>query len=96
MDTPIYRDASSGLAMVREREDALRRRHPSCGQALAAESFLTYDRLDAMERQLGLRWELFQPWYGLRWWSRPWIAHLRGGREPAQFKLVVGRRGDRP
>ena len=92
LDTPLYRDASSGIAMVREREATLPWRRPSGEQPLVAESFLTYDRLGVLERQLGLRWQLFQPWYGLRWWSRRWFAHLRGGREPAQFKLVVGRR----
>jgi SAM-dependent methyltransferase len=93
MDSPIYRDASSGTAMVRERESALQERHPSCANVPETESFLTYDRIAALGRELGLRWELFQPWYGLRWWSRPWVARLGGGREPAQFALVVGRRG---
>jgi len=92
MDSPLYRDGSSGKAMVRERESALEKQRPSRGKAVAAESFLTYERLGVLEEQLGLRWELFQPWYGVRWWSRPWIARLRGGREPAQFQLVLGRR----
>jgi hypothetical protein len=35
---------------------------------------------------------MHQPWYGLRWWAKPHIARLRGSREPAQFKLVVGQR----
>jgi SAM-dependent methyltransferase len=94
MDSPLYHERSSGTAMVRERESALAKRHSFHGRALDAESFLTYDRLDVLEAQLGVRWTFFQPWYGLRWWSRPWIARVRGAREPAQFKLIVGRRVD--
>jgi len=92
MDTPIYRDASSGAAMVREREDAFERRYGFRGNAIPSEGFLTYDRLDALERELSLRWSLVEPWYGFRWWAKPWIARVRRSREPARFQLVVGRR----
>jgi hypothetical protein len=45
----------------------------------------------SLQRQLALRWEIFEPWYGVRWWLKPWVARLRGLREPARLKLVVGR-----
>jgi SAM-dependent methyltransferase len=92
MDTPIYRDASSGRAMVQEREDAFEEQYGFRGNALASEGFLTYDRLEALERELAVRWRLVEPWYGLRWWSKPWVARLRGSREPARFQLVIGKR----
>ena len=63
-------------------------------QTFDAEGFPTYDRLGVLARPLGVRWELIQPWYGLRRWSWPRIAHPRGGHEAARFKPVVGRRAD--
>jgi len=92
LDTPIYRDPSSGRAMVREREDAFESRYGFRGNAIASEGFLTYDRLDSLEREIGVRWNILEPWYGVRWWCKPWVARLRGSREPARFGLAVGRR----
>ncbi|HZU81432.1 MAG TPA: class I SAM-dependent methyltransferase, partial [Polyangiaceae bacterium] len=58
MDTPIYRDASSGRAMVREREDAFEKRYGFRGDAVACEGFLTYARLEDLADRLDLRWRL--------------------------------------
>jgi SAM-dependent methyltransferase len=93
MDSPIYRDARSGETMVRQRDDAFERRYGL--RSAHTEGFLTYERLATLEGQLdppGVRWTLHEPWYGVRWWLKPWVARLRGAREPARFKLVVGRR----
>jgi SAM-dependent methyltransferase len=92
MDTPIYRDSLSGAAMVRERENAFEQRYGFRGDALESEGFLTFDRLDLLERQLSVRWTFLAPWYGVRWWLKPLVAQLRGLREPAHFLLVIGRR----
>jgi SAM-dependent methyltransferase len=93
MDSPIYRQPASGAAMVREREDEIERLYRFKGpKGTRTEGFLTYDRLAALEGALGLRWAFLQPWYGLRWTLKPWGARLRGWREPARFKLVVGLR----
>lgn len=92
MDTPLYRDPSSGEAMVREREDAFERKYGFRGDGIAAEGFLTYERLAVLKRTLDIDWEIIEPWYGVRWWLKPHLARLRTSREPARFKLVVGRR----
>jgi len=92
MDSPLYRDPASGAAMVREREDAFERRCGIRRSTVPSEAFLSYDRLATLGVDLALRWELFEPWYGARWRLRPWAARIRGSREPAQFKLVVGHR----
>jgi SAM-dependent methyltransferase len=92
MDSPIYRDRSSGVAMVNARDDAFETRHGLRANAFGNESFLTYERLARLEAELGVRWNVFEPWRGLRWWVKPWVATLRGRREPARFALVVGRR----
>jgi SAM-dependent methyltransferase len=90
MDTPLYREASSGEAMVREREESFAARYGIEKHAVWTEGFLTYDRLEALGRSFSIRWELVEPWYGLRWWIKPWWAGLRGSREPARFKLMIG------
>jgi len=92
LDTPLYHDSSSGAAMVREREQGFERQYGFRGEAIRTEGFLTYDRLDALQDQCGLRWTLCEPWYGVRWLVKPWLARLRGLREPARFKLIVGQR----
>jgi SAM-dependent methyltransferase len=96
LDSPIYRDPSSGAAMVREREEAFLKRYGFRGDALKSEGFLTGARLAALGRELDLEWETFAPWYGVRWWVKPWWARLRGGREPARFLVIVGRRRGEP
>ncbi len=93
MDSPIYADPASGAAMVAERDRAFHRRCP--GAPLEAEGFLTYAGLAALGSELGLAWELVSPWYGIRWWLKPLVARLRRRREPADFKLIVGRRSPR-
>jgi SAM-dependent methyltransferase len=92
MDTPIYRDAARGASMVRERAAAFEARFGFREDATATEGFLTYDRLGALARELDLRWQIVQPWYGLRWWLEPLRARLRGAGAPARFKLIVGTR----
>jgi SAM-dependent methyltransferase len=96
MDSPLYRDPASGAAMVRERDRAIDREAPVPSAGFLPEGFLTHDRLTALGRDLGVTFDLVSPWYGLRWWARPWLARLRGQREPAEFKLIIARRnGDR-
>jgi SAM-dependent methyltransferase len=92
MDSPLYRDGRSGQQMVQEREEAFAARHGFRGNALPHKNYLTYNRLEQMAAALSLRWRFIQPYYGLRWAIRPWLARLRGHREPATFQLIIGER----
>jgi ubiquinone/menaquinone biosynthesis C-methylase UbiE/uncharacterized protein YbaR (Trm112 family) len=94
MDSPLYRDPSSGTAMLHQRDEAFERQYGFRGAY--TEGFLTYERLAALQDELSLTWELFEPWYGVRWWLKPRMARVRALREPARFKLVVGRRLGEP
>lgn len=94
MDSPLYRDKSSGQRMVQEREEAFAARYGFRGDALPNENYLTYGRLQQLAVTLSLRWRFIQPYYGLRWAIRPWLARLRGHREPAAFQLIIGERLD--
>lgn len=90
LDSPTYHDPSSGAQMVREREAKFEQTYGFPSNAIPSENYLTFERLDQLEAALGLRWELVKPFYGWRWALRPWRAHLRGHREPAQFLVIVG------
>ena len=92
MDSPIYHDAASGNAMLAERKAQFLARYGFASDTLQSEGFLTYDRMEALGRDLGIRWQHLIPFYGLRWVFRPLAARLRGGREPAQFGLWLGKR----
>jgi SAM-dependent methyltransferase len=92
MDTPIYRDAASGLAMVRRRDEAFERELGVRSRAPRSEGFLTYERLDRLAGELHVRWRLIEPWYGVRWWMEPLLARVRRSGEPARFKLAVADR----
>jgi SAM-dependent methyltransferase len=93
LDSPIYRDGSSGSRMVQEREAHFTRRFGFPSNALPSQNFLTIQCLKELSEQLGLKWQALTPFYGLRWALRPIKARLLGRREPAQFRLLIGRRG---
>ena len=90
MDSPVYRNGSSGEEMVREREATFRDEYGFASNSLPNENFLTYDRLQDLGHHLSLSWEFIRPYYGLRWLLRPWRARLAGRREPASFFLILG------
>ena len=90
MDSPVYRNGSSGEKMVREREATFYDKYGFASNSLPNENFLTYDRLRDLGHRLSLNWQFIRPFYGLRWALRPWRAGLLGRREPASFLLIVG------
>lgn len=92
MDSPVYQAAESGQKMVAERKQQFLSRYGFASDAIQSEGFLTYDRLQALGQDLGIHWQHVVPFYGLRWALKPLVARLRGGREPAQFGLWLGRR----
>jgi methylase of polypeptide subunit release factors len=90
LDSPVYQDAASGAQMVREREERFTSEFGFPSNALPMENFLTYRRLDEIAAQVGLQWQIHQPFYGLRWALRPWKARVKRHREPARFLLIAG------
>jgi len=90
MDSPVYGDGGSGERMVQEQEESFAARFGVRGDALSHEGYLTFDRLDDLAAALSLTWALVRPAHGWRWALRPWLARMRGGREPAAFPLVIG------
>lgn len=91
MDSPIYHDEESGRQMVAERENYFLKQFGFRSNALKSENFLTFDRLEELAGDNNLRWNFVCPGYGFKWQARPWLAKLRGSREPANFLICVGK-----
>jgi SAM-dependent methyltransferase len=92
LDSPVYRSGNSGAQMVRDREAAFTQAYGFPSNALPSENYLTDQRLHDLAEALQLHWKFIQPFYGWRWWLRPFIARLRRRREPARFAVMVGQR----
>ena len=90
MDSPVYHLAESGEIMVVERKAGFLSRYGFASDALQSESYLTYARMQTLGEKLNIRWRHIRPCYGLYWQMRPWLARIRGLREPAEFGLWVG------
>jgi ubiquinone/menaquinone biosynthesis C-methylase UbiE len=92
LDSPIYRDSSSGQQMVIEREKAFTRQFGFPSNSLPFENYLTYQRLEELAASLQIKWSVIKPFYNLSWSLRPWMARLRNRREPATFALLIAER----
>ncbi|HWR14681.1 MAG TPA: class I SAM-dependent methyltransferase [Terriglobales bacterium] len=88
-DTAWYSNPDSGLRMVAERRQAFRREYGFASDSLCSLEFMTDARLTALEREFGIRWQIYRPFYGWRWHLRPLLAKLRGTREPSRFRIYV-------
>ena len=91
LDSPFYRSAQHGEAMMRaKREDAERRfgARADALMALAVVEYLTRDRLAAASRGLGLApWRRYRVLYPLWYELRAVRAALRGERPPSRFDV---------
>lgn len=90
MDSPVYHDADSGEKMVAERKANFLSQYGFASDALHSKNYLTYDEMRQLGKKLGIRWQHVRPYYGVNWAIRPWLARLRGHREPAEFGLWIG------
>lgn len=90
LDSPVYHKAESGRKMVDERKASFLHKYGFPSDSIKSESFLTYQRMNELTDKLGIHWRHIRPFYGFRWAMRPWMARLRGQREPAEFGLWVG------
>jgi SAM-dependent methyltransferase len=90
-DTPWYSDEQSGLRMLLERRAGFLNRFGFASDGLRSLEFLTDQRLARMESCLGIRWRMHEPFYGIRWQLRPWLAQLQQKREPSRFRIYVAK-----
>ncbi len=88
-DTPWYSREESGQKMLAERRAGFRERYGTASDSIKSLEFLTDERLGSLEQQLGIRWTLYRPHYGLQWAMRPLVARLRHRREPSRFRIYA-------
>lgn len=88
LDTPIYRDPTSGAAMMEER-----RRHQLATHGLATNldtaGYLNWAQIGGWSQRFDCRVDTLRPWYGVKWALRPVMARILGTREPASFALIA-------
>jgi SAM-dependent methyltransferase len=89
MDTPWYSSEESGEQMIAERHAHFQRKYMTASDSVRSMEFLTDGRLHRLEQLLSIRWRVHHPWYGLRWAMRPWLAKIKGRREPSRFHIYV-------
>ena len=89
MDSPIYRRAADGAAMIAERHADFERRFGTRSDSVPSIGFLTIAGLRAATPEL--EWSRHRPWFGWRWAVKPWRARLRGRRAPSRFELLIGK-----
>ncbi len=92
IDTPIYKREETGLLMVREREEAFKKKYGFPSNVLAMENFLTDARMQRLAATYHLSMRMFSPKYGLSRLLLPLREQLRGRREPARFPVIVLKR----
>src|SRR5581483_9930499 len=80
MDSPVYRQASSGAQMVRERAGAFERSYGFRSDSVPAEHFLTMGRLAELAHDLALQWRTCTPVSSVSRLKRGW-RRWRGLRE---------------
>jgi SAM-dependent methyltransferase len=88
-DSPCYRTEESGHRMLQERRAAFMKEFGFPSDGLKSLEYLTSERLAALGERLDISWQFHQPSYGLRWALRPWIAKMKGRREPSQFRVYA-------
>jgi SAM-dependent methyltransferase len=91
-DTPWYLHDESGQQMVAARKAYYRQKYGTASDSLHSLEYLTDDRLNLLERECSIRWNIFEPWYGVKWAMRPLVAMLRGRRTPSTFRIYVARK----
>jgi SAM-dependent methyltransferase len=90
LDSPFYRRAADGEAMVAEKRREAARRFGERADALVSLpfiEFLTRARLAEASAALGLKWTRHRVRYPLSYERRPLVALLRRRRAPSRFDL---------
>jgi len=91
VDSPVYRRPEHGEMMRRERHLQFQKQYGFASDALQSIEYFDEPMLAAIGRDLGIRWQIYRPWYGCRWAMRPWKALWNRKRPPSRFWILVGR-----
>jgi SAM-dependent methyltransferase len=91
-DTPWYADEAQGELMVKEKHAAFQSAYGFASDSIHHQEFLTPRRLDHLADTLHLKWQVYKPFYGLKWALRPLRARLAHRRTPSHFRIFVASR----
>lgn len=89
LDSPLYKRREHGERMRAERRRQFQAQYGFPSDSIANLEYLYEAQLSELSRDLGLRWRIYQPWYGWPWFLRPWKARLKGARPPSRFCILV-------
>jgi ubiquinone/menaquinone biosynthesis C-methylase UbiE len=89
LDSPLYKLREHGELMRTERHRQFQSRYGFPSDSVANLEYLYESQLAELSRDLGLRWQIYTPWYGWNWLFRPLKARLRGSRPPSRFCILV-------
>ena len=92
-DSPFYWHDESGQAMIDEKRAVFERQFGFRSDSIQSCEYLTPGVLNHLERELGVRWTIHKPWYGIKWALRPVKARFMRRREPSKFYLLHARIG---
>jgi ubiquinone/menaquinone biosynthesis C-methylase UbiE len=81
IDSPIYRRMEHGEMMRAERHDEFQKRYGFRSDAMPSLEYFD---------ERSIEWSVHRPWYGWKWWWRPWKARLLGRRPPSRFWILDG------
>jgi hypothetical protein len=76
---------------LQEKRATFNRQYGFSSDSIQSREYLTPDTLNYLEAHLALKWNVYKPWYGLRWALRPIKASLQRRREPSKFYLLHAR-----
>jgi SAM-dependent methyltransferase len=90
IDSPIYQLREHGERMRAERHDEFERRYGFRSDALPSLEYFDEQTLSELAGEVKIEWNVHRPWYGWKWWWRPWKARLLGRRPPSRFWILDG------
>ena len=91
LDSPVYRIASHGEMMRRERHEQFLARYGASSDHVRSIEYLDLATIHSLARHIGLEWRIHKPWYGAAWHLRPLKARIKGARPPSRFWILEGR-----
>jgi len=89
LDSPLYKLREHGELMRAERHRQFQARYGFASDSIANLEYLYESQLAELSRDLGLRWQIYEPWYGWNWLFRPLKSRLQGRRPPSRFCILV-------
>jgi SAM-dependent methyltransferase len=92
LESPVYKRDESGARMAAERHAHFEKRFGTRSDSVPSVEYLTWDMVQNLAGELGLKWKVVRPWYGFKWALRPWMARLKRKREPSSFPILIAER----